>query len=334
MVQQHITPFDSFHAQRTIHSIHHHSPRLLLRALALCLILCEVLICFGHYRSSVQCRIRSTKSVDDGTPQRTDTSEHEPRLIRKRCKNFLKNTELVKKKFRKYQRILKNNSTMMMVVNKENNSSDLNTGVKSVRNAVEKDVSVTDSNGSQVRGLSPRPTLSGFTLVTSNKTTQSPPLTNRINSSNNISPSTTSSTITSSPASSLCSPTFPVQSPPVNAAAETPGSPIGHSAFNLNSSVGPQAKATAEGAHLLSQHLLELNQMRPHGHQLFQDNTFYQSRQLLNGNDLSDFKLNVQLKEKREAFAMASEATSEEVVVDGNDDDDDATEDSQQNTVC
>lgn len=78
--------------------------------------------------------------------------------------------------------------------------------------------------------------------------------------------------------------------------------------------------------------------MRPLTHQsppykFFQDNAFYQSRQLLTGNDLSEFKLNVQMKEKqaREAFATASEATSEEVVVD--DGNDDGTEDSQHNAV-
>lgn len=232
--------------------------------------------------------------------------------------------------------------TMMMVqLNKENNSSDLNTGVKSARNPVDKDL---DSNSSEARAFSPRPTISGLTasIVASNKASPSPPLPSRIPS------------MSSSPASSLCSPTFTVQTPPLimaTGAADHPGnkSPIGlnrHSAFNIASSVAiSNGQKAAEGAHLLSQHLLELNQMRPHGQQsppppptlppykFFQDNAFYQSRQLLNGHDLSEFKLNVQMKEKqvREAFATASEATSEDVVVDGNDED--GTEDSQQNTV-
>lgn len=230
--------------------------------------------------------------------------------------------------------------TMMMAVNKENNSADLNTGVKSARNPVDKDLTVNDSNSSEARAFSPRPpTLSGFTLVTSShKGTQSPPLPNRIN----ISSTSASTSTMSSPASSLCSPTFSAQTPPLTTVGGCiSGGSLGQgtekSAFNIASSGGVMVPK-ADGAHLLSQHLLELNQMRPLTHpqsppyKFFQDNAFYQSRQLLTGNDLSEFKLNVQMKEKeaREAFATASEATSEEVVVDGNDD---GTEDSQHNTV-
>lgn len=246
-------------------------------------------------------------------------------------------------------------ATIMMVVNKENNSADLNTGVKGVRNLVDKDLTGNDSNSSEVGGFSPRPAnLSGFNMVSntisSKVSPSSPPLPNRIHISTapKASAASPSSTM-SSPASSIGSSTFPIQSPPLttapggtlsglNEASTGNKSPIGlnqHSAFKLASPTVVNGQKV-EGAHLLSQHLLELNQMRPHGHQsppykFFQENAFYQSRQLLNGTDLSEFKLNVQLKDKhqREAFATGSE-TSEEVVVDGNDE---GAEDSQHNAV-
>lgn len=224
----------------------------------------------------------------------------------------------------------KESVAMMTVVNKENNSADLNTGVKGARGSVEKDLSpsVNDSNSSEARAFSPRPTttLPGFSAIivsnnNSNKTSSSsPPLPNRINTS----------AASSSPVSSLCS-------PPITTVGCQGSGSENPSAFSSAAAaiMGPRGDA---GAHLLSQHLLQLNQMRPHQpdrhhsppYKFFQDNNaFYQSRPLLTGNDLSEFKLNVQLKGK-EAFATASEATSEEVVVDGNDD---GAEDSQHNAV-
>lgn len=234
--------------------------------------------------------------------------------------------------------------TTMMVVNKENNSADLN----SAKNPSDKDLSINESDSTIIPG---------FTSNNHNKSSsQSPPLPARINlpastltplpvihSSSKASPSTSTM---SSPASSVCSPGFGSKSPPISIAsgndfAENRLSSRG-SAFNLTSSSSLVSGGQRDGGtHLLSQHLLELNQMRPLSHQsqssppykFFQDNAFYQSRPLLNGNDLSDFKLNVQMKEKqtlREAFATTTSETSEEVVVDGNDD---TAEDSQQNTV-
>lgn len=229
--------------------------------------------------------------------------------------------------------VKESSSTTMMAVNKENNSADLNTGVKSAKSSVvvEKDQTINDSNSSEARAFSPRPTLQGFTIGSNNKEVQSPPLPNRINISS-------SSSTMSSPASSLCSPTFTAQTPPLTVAPGIASVDQGRtekSAFNIT---GRIEAPKSDGVHLLSQHLLELNQMRPLTHKsppykFFQDNAFYQSRQLLTGNDLSEFKLNVQMKEKqaREAFATASEATSEEVVVD--DGNDDGTEDSQNNAV-
>lgn len=239
--------------------------------------------------------------------------------------------------------------TTMMVVNKENNSADLN----SAKNLSEKELSESDQ-----REFSPRPNLPGFTSSNNHNksSSQSPPLPARINlpastltslpvlhSSSKASPSTSTM---SSPGSSVCSPGFGSKSPPISI---TPGNDLTDnklssrgSAFNLTGNSGLIGGQRDVGTHLLSQHLLELNQMRPLPHQsqtsppykFFQDNSFYQSRPLMNGNDLSEFKLNVQMKEKqtalRETFVTTASETSEEVVVDGNDD---TADDSQQNTV-
>lgn len=216
--------------------------------------------------------------------------------------------------------------TMVMVVNKENSSADLNTDGKSDRQAaVDKDLPVNDSSSSETRAFSPRPTatLTGFNLLKGGN--QSPP---RTNISSTASKASSSSSAAMSP--TYQSPLITNSSAPPTGLDNNPGnkSPVHSrlSAFNLT--------GQGESGHLLSQHLMELNQMRPSPpYKFFQENPFYQSRQLLNGADLSEFKLNVQLKEKqvREAFATASEATSEEVVVDGNDDD--CTRDSQRNAV-
>lgn len=102
---------------------------------------------------------------------------------------------------------------------------------------------------------------------------------------------------------------------------------VGGAATSTSSASSSPTASPKSSSLLLSQHLLELNQMRPHSHphssppyKFFQDNSssFYQTRPLLNGADLTEFKLNVQLKEKQQPPAPSE--TSEEVVVDGNDD--------------
>lgn len=245
--------------------------------------------------------------------------------------------------------ISKEQNNRTMVVNKENTSADLNMGVNSVKSGSvdNKDLlpMAGDSNSNEARAFSPRPNnLSGFTVV--NKGNQSPPLPNRINLStlpvlHSVSKAPSSSTSTmSSPVSSICSPNFGSKTPPGPCLPLSASMETRNSAFSVASSVVLGVGGGLKNEpHLLSQHLLELNQMRPHQslqsssppYKFFQDNAFYQARPLMNGNDLSEFKKNVKEKQvERESFATTSEATSEKVVVDGNDD---GTDESQQNTV-
>lgn len=221
-------------------------------------------------------------------------------------------------------------NTIMLMVNKENNSAEVNGG----NPAMEKDSPAHDSSGSEqqlVGSFSPKPN-SGLSSLNG----QPAP---RLATASSSSPSST----ISSPTSSVCSPVFgtpamvPSSSSSLNTASDNSEIKV-LNGLNRNSAFNVAAAAVQNKTLLLSQqHLLDLNQMRPQGHlpssppyKFFPESAFYQSRQLLNGNDLSEFKLNVQMKQSREAFATASEATSEEVVVDGNDD---GTEDSHHNAV-